>query len=90
MKIGKRVEYDKYFETNSNNIIKKTWKGNKSLFSLETVASSVPTVFSLDDGDTINNLYSNANSFNNYFASTAETTKKYKIFTKTFFRLSFK
>ena len=50
--------------------------GTKSLISLKTVTSSVPTVLSLDNGDTITNLYDNANDFNNYFASIAETTKK--------------
>ena len=31
---------------------------------------------SLDNGNTITNLYDIANTFNNYFASIAETTKK--------------
>ena len=44
--------------------------------SLKTVASSVPTVLSLDNDDTVTNPYDIANTFNNYFASTAETTKK--------------
>ena len=51
----------------------------KSLISLKTLASSVQTVFSLDNCDTITNLYDIAD--NNYFASIAETTKKHKIFT---------
>ena len=58
------------------NNIKNTWKGIKSLISLKTVASNVPTVLSLDNGDTITNPYDIANTFNNYFASIAETTKK--------------
>ena len=66
--------YDKYFERNWN--IKNTWKGIKSLISLRTVASHVPTILSLDNGDTITNPYDIANTFNNYFASIAETTKK--------------
>ena len=73
--VSKQAYYDKYFERNWNNI-KNTWKGIKSLISLKTVASSVPTVLSLDNGDTITNLYDIANNFNNYFASIAETTKK--------------
>ena len=44
-------------------------KGIKSLISLKTVLS-------LDNGDTITNPYNIANTFNNYFASIAETTKK--------------
>ena len=75
MKKSKQVYYDKYFEKNWNNI-KNTWKGIKSLISLRTVASRVPTVLSLNNGDTITNPYDIANTFNNYFASIAETTKK--------------
>ena len=68
------TNYKKY--RNWNNI-KNTWKGNKSLISLKTVASNVPTVLPLDNGDTITNLYDIANTFNNYFASIyTETTKK--------------
>ena len=81
MKKGKQAYYDKYFERNWNNI-KNTWKGIKSLISLKTVASHVTIVLSLDNGDTNNrNPYDIVNTFNNYFASIAETTKKNKIFT---------
>ena len=52
------------------------WKGIKTLISLKTVASSIPNVLSLDNGDTITNPHDIANTFNNYFASIAETTKK--------------
>ena len=58
------------------NNIKNTWDRIKSLILLKTVASHVPTVFSFDNGDTITNPYDIANTFNNYFASIAETTKK--------------
>ena len=75
MKKSKQAYYDKYFERNWNNI-KNTWKGIKSLISLKTVASSIPTVLSLDNGDTITSPYDIANTFNNYFASIAETTEK--------------
>ena len=75
MKKSKQAYYDKYFERNWNNI-KNTWKGIKSLISLKTVVSNVPTALSLDNGDTITNPYDIANTFNNYFASIAETTKK--------------
>ena len=75
MKKSKQAYYDKYFERNWN--IKNTWKGIKSLISLKTVASSVPTVLSLDNGDTMTNPYDDiANTFNTYFASIPETTKK--------------
>ena len=55
-----------------------TWKEIKSLISLKTVASSVLTVLSLGNGDTITNPYNTANTLNNYFASIAKTTKKKK------------
>ena len=75
MKKSKQAYYDKYFERNWNNI-KNTWKGIKSLISLKTVASSVPAVLTLDNGDTITNPYDIADTFNNYFASIAKATKK--------------
>ena len=75
MKKSKQAYYDKYFERNYNNI-KNAWKEIKSLVSLKTLASHVPTVLSLDNGDTITNPYDIANTFNNYFVSIAETTKK--------------
>ena len=75
MKKSKQAYYDKYFERNWNNI-RSTWKGIKSLISLKTVMSSVSTVLSLDNGDTITNPYDIANTFDNYFASIAETTKE--------------
>ena len=42
MKKSKQAYYDKYFERKWNNI-KNTWKGTKSLISLKTVVSHVPT-----------------------------------------------
>ena len=74
-----KAYHDKYFERNWNSI-KNTWKGIKSLISLKTVASNVPTVLSLDNGYIITNPYISA-ILNNYFVSIAETTKKNKIFT---------
>ena len=62
-------------------ILRTHGKGFKSLISLKTIASNVPTVLSLDNGDTVTNPYDIANTFNNYFASIAETAKKRKIFT---------
>ena len=78
MKKSKQAYYDKYFERNWNNI-KNTWKGIKSLISLKTVASNVPTVLSLDNGDTITSPNDIANTFNNSSVSIAETTKKQNI-----------
>ena len=71
MKKSKEAYYDEYFERNWNNI-------KKFLISLKTAASSVPTVLSLDNGDTKTSPYDIAKIFNNYFASIAENTKKSK------------
>ena len=46
IKKSKQAYYNRYFENNWKNI-KNTWKGIKSLISLKTVASSIPTVLSL-------------------------------------------
>ena len=70
--------------------IKNTWKGIKSLISLKTVVSDVPTLLPLDNGDTITNPYDIANTFNNYFASIAETTKKSIKYTHKHFSDSLK
>ena len=78
IKKSKQAYYNRYFEKKWKNI-KRTWKGIKSFISLKTVASSLPTVLSLDNGDTITNPYDIANTFNDYFTSIAETTKKDKI-----------
>ena len=50
-------------------------EGIKSLICLKSVASSAPTVLSCNNGDIITNPYGITNTFNNYFASIAETTK---------------
>ena len=75
MKKCKQAFYNIYFEKNWKNIKNK---GIKSLISLKAVASSTPPVLSLDNGDNITNPYDIANTFNNYFASIAETIKKAK------------
>ena len=64
---------------------------NQIPYFSKTVASCVSTVLSLNNGNTITNPYDIANTFNNYFASIAETTKKSINYSyKKFFRLSFK
>ena len=75
MKKSKQAYYDKYFEKNWSNI-KNTWKEIKSLISLKTKASSVPTVLSRENGDTITSPYDTANTFNYYFDSITETIKR--------------
>ena len=49
---------------------------NQIFISLKIVASRVPTVLSIDNGDTITSPYYIANTFNNYFAFIVETMKK--------------
>ena len=84
-KKNKQAHYEKCFERNWN--IKNTSKRIKYFISLKTVGFTVPTVLSLSlslslgNSDTITNPYDIATTFNNYFASIAETTKKYEIFT---------
>ena len=84
MKKSKQAYYDEYFERNCNNI-KYTWKGIKSLISLKNLASRVPTVLSLNNGDTITYPYDIANNFNNYLISIAETTKKSRKYSQKHF-----
>ena len=60
MKKSKQDYYVRYFEKNWKDF-KNTWKGIKSFIFLKTVASSIPTVLSLDNGDTIINPYDIAN-----------------------------
>ena len=67
------TNYKKY-----RNLLSTLMKKSKQAYY---VTSNVPTVLSLDNGDTVTNPYDVANTFNNYFASIAETTKKRKIFT---------
>ena len=73
MRKSNQVYYEKYFEANWNNI-KNTLKGIRSIIFLKTIASCVQAVLSLDNGDTITNLYDTGGLFNIYFASISETT----------------
>ena len=75
MKKSKQTYHDKYFDRNWNKI-KSIWKGIKLLISVKAVSSSVPTVLSIDNGDTITNLYDIANICYNDFTLIAEATKK--------------
>ena len=72
MKKSKQAYYDKYFERNWNSI-NNTWRGIKSFLSLKTVASNVPTVLYLDNGNAITNPYDIAII---YSVSIAETARK--------------
>ena len=67
-------------------ILRALWKKIKSLSSLKTVASSVPTVLSLD---TITNSCNIANTFNNHFAIYSWKYKKTKNIHVNIFQLMF-
>ena len=84
MKKSKQVYYNKYFETNWNNI-KNTWKVIRSLTPLKTVASSAPTVLSRDNGNTITDPYDIVKNLNNYFASIAENIKNNIKYSRKYF-----
>ena len=62
MKKGKQAYYNKYFETNWNNI-KNTCRAVKSLIYLKTAVSRAPTVLSLDNSQTTTNPYDIANTW---------------------------
>ena len=50
----------------------------RNQISLKSAVSNVPTVLSLNNSDAITNPYDISNTFNNFSASIAETTKKKK------------
>ena len=60
------------------NNIKNTWKEVKSLIFCKncSIQYTILTALSLDNGNTRTSPYDIANTFNNYFASIAENTKK--------------
>ena len=49
---------------------------NQIAYLFKNCSIQSPTVLSLDNGDTVTNPYDILNTFNNYFASIAETTKR--------------
>ena len=73
LKRSKQNYYQKYFESNLNNS-KNTWKGIKSIITMENVISTVPRTLSHGD-NTITNPCGIANVFHNYFASVVDTSK---------------
>ena len=87
---------------NKSNIHERDWsKSDWENFILDYFSVDKKDLLKIDElnADNSTKMYLNkinmlldtiANSFNNYFASIAETTKKHKIFTKTLFRLSLK
>ena len=56
MKKTKQAYYDRFFENNWKNI-KNIWRGAKSLISLKTVASSIPTVRISDSNESDSTIF---------------------------------
>ena len=74
LKKSKSNYYNQHFRANMNNI-KNTWKGIKSITTIENLSSDIPKSLS-HNGLTITNKVEISNIFNNYFATIAVKTKK--------------
>ena len=73
MKESKQIYYTKYFESNWNNI-KNTWKGIKTIISINNVITTI--LHSIEFiSRTITDPTVMCNVFNNYFTSMDEETK---------------
>ena len=73
MKKSKQNYFTKYIETNIKNL-KNTWKGTKTIRSLQNSASSSPNVINFNNELTSDPLKI-ANVFNNCFSSIGEKTQ---------------
>ena len=73
MKKSKQNYFTKNFESNIKNL-KRTWKGIKSIISLENSASSSPNPLNFNNELTSDPLKI-ANVFNNHFSSIGEKTQ---------------
>ena len=65
--------YNQHFEANMSNI-KNTWKGIKSILTIENTSYDFKKCLS-SNGSTFTNQVEISNIFNSYFASVAEKTK---------------
>ena len=66
LKQSKRFYYNNYFRNNINKI-KNTWKGIKSITSLNTKESESPKIILNNKGEFLTNPNDIANQFNNLF-----------------------
>ena len=85
LKQRKKNYYDKYFKDNINNM-KNTWKGIRSIISLQKTTNDSPTIISLE-GHTVTDPRTIANTFNSFFCSVAaevqsEVPFSYESFTE--------
>ena len=69
---SKKPYYNNYFRNNINNI-KNTWKGIKSIISLNSKESESPKIILNNKGEFLTNPNDIANQFNNFFCSVAPT-----------------
>ena len=72
LKQSKRFYYNNYFRNNINNI-KNTWKGIKSIISLNTKESESPKIILKNKGEFLTNPNDIANHSNNLFCTVAPT-----------------
>ena len=73
MKKSKQNYFTKLFENILKNI-KNTWKGIKSMISMKSSFSNIPTLLTFQNGS-IDNSERIANIFNNYFSTVVEKTQ---------------
>ena len=64
--LNDKYYYDKYFKDNINNI-QNTWKGIKSVVSLQKTTNESPEIISLRGDQTITDPRAIANTFNSFF-----------------------
>ena len=81
---SKKPYYNNYFRNNINNI-KNTWKGIKSIISLNTKESESPKILLSNKGEFLTNPNDITNQLNNIFCSVASTIQSnikpnFKIF----------
>ena len=84
LKQSKKNYYDKYFKDNINNM-KNTWKGIRSIISLQKTTNDSPKIISLED-HTVTDPRTIANTFNSFFCSAVAGVQSEMSFSyKTFF-----
>ena len=73
LKKSKQIYYTKYFASNWNNI-RNTWKGIKTIISIENITTTIPHSIEFNNR-TVTDATAMSNVFNNYFTFIAEKTK---------------
>ena len=91
LKQSKKNCYDKYFKDNVSNM-KNTWKGIRSIISLQKTTNDSPKIISLED-HTVTDQRTIENTFNSFFCQVAaevqpEVPFSYKRFFEIYHRLT--